>query len=181
MIAAAIVAAAACSGGPAFARTPAGDARAATAVVRASDVPPGWQTAPTVSLLPLMPGLENAAARGFASSTWFDRGAVVRSTVVVLTRPRDAEQAFAQAKSFESCAASLLGARKAKRLGAAGYRVAAPRPAEGGADTVELWFLRRGPAFAAVGLLSGGEFDPRLRRRILARVAGRLAAPTPGR
>ena len=177
MIAAA-VAAAACSGAAALARTRAGDERAAAAVVRAADLPPGWRAAAAVSLLPLMPDLSAAAATGFASSTWFRRGVVVRSTVVVLRRPADAARALAEARRYGPCAASLLAARRARRVGAAGYRIAVDRPAEAGADTVELWYLGRSSSVAAVELVSGGVFDGALRTRILRRVAARLAAAT---
>jgi hypothetical protein len=136
---------------------------------------PGWravQDQPGIG--ELAPDLSELSVRIETDAPALVRsGDAVRATAFDFFTTGDAVVAISRAKG-DGYAAALEAAfrgRIVRRVAATqrvGYRLSVPRPAEQGADTAEVYVLRRGRRLTVVELVSAAGFDPALRARVLA-------------
>jgi hypothetical protein len=155
-------------------RAPAGYA---PVLLRAGQLPSWRAVADAPGIAELAPDLSGLHVTGSADSpALVHAGDVVRATALVFANPADAAEALARAKASDfgrRLEQALRGNVEGRAAGRqrVGYRLAVPRPAEPGQDTVELYVLRRGGTLALVELVSAAGFEPRLRSRILEQVS----------
>ena len=142
----------------------------APAPLRAGDLP-GWRAvdAPP-GIGELAPNLSGLTVTGRADAPAFVRaGNVVRATVLVFAKPKEAAEALKRG-SGDDYQATLEEAFHGDTVGhgsGVGYRLRVPRPTGAGVDTVEVLLVRRGRRLTLVELESAAGFDPTLRARII--------------
>ncbi len=136
--------------------------------------PPGWNAvADPPGISSLAPDFSGLAVTAAAERPALVRsGDVIRSATFVFATPAGAAKAQHRAagddylRSLEDAFPGDLTGREP-----GGYRFTVPRPAEPGADTVELFFVRGGRRLTLVELVSAAGFAPALRTQALAAVS----------
>jgi hypothetical protein len=132
---------------------------------------PGWRTvddAPGISqLAPNLSGLHIASHTD--SPALVRDGDAIRATSFVFVAPEDAAEAQKRGAG-DDYERALEEAFRGNAVGlgpGVGVRLTVPRPTGEGADTVEIYLLRRGRMLTVVELESGAGFDPTVRKKAL--------------
>jgi hypothetical protein len=132
---------------------------------------PGWRAvddAPGISqLAPNLSGLHIASHTD--SPALVRDGDAIRATSFVFVAPEDAAEAQKRGAG-DDYERALEEAFRGNAVGhgpGVGVRLTVPRPTGEGADTVEIYLLRRGRMLTVVELESGAGFDPTVRKKAL--------------
>jgi hypothetical protein len=96
-------------------------------------------------------------------------GDAIRATSFVFVAPEDAAEAQKRGAGddYQRALEEAFRGNTVGRGPGVGVRLKVPRPTGEGADTVEVYLLRRGRVLTVVELESGAGFDPTVRRKAL--------------
>lgn len=132
---------------------------------------PGWRAvddAPGVSqLAPNLSGLHVTSQTD--SPALVKDGDAIRATSFVFVAPEDAAEAQKRGAGddYQRALEEAFRGNTVGRGPGVGVRLKVPRPTGEGADTVEVYLLRRGRVLTVVELESGAGFDPTVRKKAL--------------
>jgi hypothetical protein len=132
---------------------------------------PGWRAvddAPGISqLAPSLSGLHVTSQTD--SPALVKGGDAIRATSFVFAAPEEAAEAQKRGAGddYQRALEEAFRGNTVGRGPGVGVRMRVPRPTGEGADTVEVYLLRRGRVLTVVELESGAGFDPAVRKKAL--------------